>query len=235
MLPERYARDDSDSPFGIKTSRFPRSFAVLDKSFLDAIASPQLQLHAQNGWTFGIPEALMYELMRKRDEWRTKNLLKLCRIQESLVRIPGIGEMFRAEARLLKPAPSVLKAHRVEFTLNRSTSGELFSMTPAEMRATEERTEQLKRTLPDLIGVWRSLGSMPELKDARPDEIPERLADLSRQIRDDREAMRQFYANHRRDTFPSPSPELIDEQWAFFRWIQVYLIAGLDFFHSYGL
>jgi hypothetical protein len=107
VLPERCARDDSDSPFCIKTSRFPRSFAVLDKSFLDAIASPQLQLHAQNGWTFGIPEALMYELMRKRDEWRTKNLLKLCRIQESLVRLPGIGEMFRAEARLFVAATLV--------------------------------------------------------------------------------------------------------------------------------
>jgi hypothetical protein len=56
---------------------------------------------------------------------------------------------------------------------------------------------------------------------------------LSLQIRDDREDMRGFYRNHRHPSFPAP--ELIDERWAFFRWIQVTLLAGLDFFASYGV
>jgi len=28
---------------------------------------------------------------------------------------------------------------------------------------------------------------------------------------------------------------MIGEEWAFFRWIQVHLLAGLDYFASYGV
>jgi hypothetical protein len=45
--------------------------------------------------------------------------------------------------------------------------------------------------------------------------------------------MRGFYASHRQRNFPAP--ELLDEQWAFFRWIQVYLLAGLDYISRYGV
>jgi hypothetical protein len=32
-----------------------------------------------------------------------------------------------------------------------------------------------------------------------------------------------------------PSSDLIDEQWAYFRWIQVYLLPGLDFINRHGV
>jgi hypothetical protein len=73
--------------------------------------------------------------------------------------------------------------------------------------------------------------SMEELKDVRPGEMRATVDKLSLQIRDDREDMRGFYRNHRHSSFPAP--EIIDERWAFFRWIQVTLVAGLDFFASY--
>jgi hypothetical protein len=45
--------------------------------------------------------------------------------------------------------------------------------------------------------------------------------------------MRGFYANHRHADFPSP--ELLDEEWTFFRWIQVQLLAGLDSIGRHGV
>jgi hypothetical protein len=45
--------------------------------------------------------------------------------------------------------------------------------------------------------------------------------------------MRGFYANHRHADFPAP--ELLDEEWAFFRWVQVQLLAGLDFIGRHGV
>jgi hypothetical protein len=63
--------------------------------------------------------------------------------------------------------------------------------------------------------------------------MPEAVHELARQIRDDREDIRGFYRNHRHPKMPAP--ELIDEHWASFRWIQVQLVAGLDFFASYGV
>jgi hypothetical protein len=44
--------------------------------------------------------------------------------------------------------------------------------------------------------------------------------------------MRAFYSNHTDKAWPPP--ELLDERWTLFRWIQVYLLALLDFFVKYG-
>jgi hypothetical protein len=217
--------------FGLTSERFVRHFVVLDKSFLDATASAQLQYYAQHEWTFVIPEALPYELLRKRDHRRTATFFKLQQVQNNLLILPGIGEMFRAETQTRKPAPSVLRAHRIKLTPKTSQSGEL-EIDVNSMRSMQERTASLENSLLDLVEVWRSLGSLKNLRDARPAELPRILDELSQEIRDNRESMRQFYANHRHASFPEP--ELIDENWAYFRWIQVYLLAGLDYYRRYG-
>ncbi len=84
-----------------------------------------------------------------------------------------------------------------------------------------------------MIAIWRDFKTLPAFNDAPQTEMSNRVRELSLQIRDDREDIRGFYRNHR--VPPWPEPELIDEQWAFFRWIQVQLLAGLDFFASYGV
>lgn len=129
------------SPFGVKTSR---SFAVLDKSFLDGINSAQLQYYAQQGWTFGLPEVLMYEHFRKRDQRRIANLFKLHSIEASIVLLPGIGEMFRSEAKTLKPARTTMRAKRIEFTIQKGPSGEYFELDGPSLMSTEERSRELK-------------------------------------------------------------------------------------------
>lgn len=206
---------------------------VLDKSFLDAAGSAQLQYYASKGWTFGVPEALLYELMRKRDRRRTSDLWKLCRIHGSLVKLPGIGAMFRAEVQLQKPAISTLRAQRAKMPSTESQLEDPFGMSSREQRDTEDRTAALLRQLPSIVEVWRSLGSLLELGDVNQNAMVKSLEPLQRQVRDDREAVRQLYENHRSNNFPSS--KLIDEQWALFRWFQVYLIAGLDFLGSHGL
>lgn len=217
-----------EAPFGIAKPVFGRSFVVLDKSFLDAVSSAQLRYYAQTGITFGVTDVLMYELMRKRDDdQRTRSLFKLSDVQE-LVLLPGVGEMFREEGETRKPASSVLKARRPKITPD-SESSEPFPLTPSEMRAVERRTVDLKnKRVPGIIEIWRELGSMPELKGVCQTDIPEKLTLLELEILNDRESMRKFYANHAPPPFPPSS--LIDERWACFRWIQVYLLAGVDIF-----
>ena len=220
------------STFGIRTSGVLPSFVVLDKSFLDAAGSAQLQYYASKGWTFGVPEALIYELVRKRDEGRARSFLKLSRIQENLVRLPGIGEIFRAEKQQSKPASSILKAKRVRMLATGSLSSEPFPIRESERRATNERTAMLKGQLPKLIKIWRALGELPELRDVSRTEMLKKLEALRKEIRG-RAAVRQFYERQRHPSYPVA--ELLDERWALFRWVQVILIAGLDFFGSYGL
>lgn len=81
--------------------------------------------------------------------------------------------------------------------------------------------------------VWRDFNRLPSLKDAKDSEIPQKVRELSIQVRDDLEDIRGFYRNHRIDIYPAA--ELIDVDWAFFRWHQVQLLGGLDFYESYGV
>ena len=219
-------------PFGVSL-HIARPFVVLDKSFLDAVSSAQLKFYGLNGIVFGVPEVLIYELMRKSDDdQRTRSLLKLSAIR-GLLRLPSVGEMFRAEGEKRKPAPSALRAQRLWVT-PLSESSNPFALTPAERRTTEQRTAELRdKRLPLLLGVWRDLGSMPQLRGVTQSQLPEKLAPLKQEILENGDSMRQFYANHRRA--PLPPATLLDERWASFRWIQVYLLAGLDFFHRHGL
>ena len=218
-------------PFGVNTSR---SFVVLDKSFLQGVNSAQLQCYAQNGWTFGLTEALLHEHFRKRDAKRIANLFKLHSIEGNIVLLPGIGEMFRSEAKALKPAFATMRAKRIQLTPQKGPSDEYFELDGPSQMSTEQRGRELKVKLHDLIDVWQSsLREMPTLKNASAKDLPQRIKELSLEIRNDPASMCAFYANHRHPEHPPP--ELLDEGWAFFRWIQVQLLAGLDFVSRHGV
>lgn len=229
MSPLPVRNIDSSAPFGVKNSR---SFLVLDKSFLDGASLAQLLYYAQNGWTFAISEALMYELLSKRDNVRIAGLFKLQRIEKSLAVLPSIGEMFRAEAGTLKPASSSMKAKAVELIAEKDAAGNFFSLTGDSLLSVQERTADLKEKVSEVIEMWRDLGRLPALKEAHPTELRAKADELSLAVRNDREAMRGFYGNLRHSFFPAA--DLIDGEWTYFRWIQVYLVAGLDFYCSYG-
>jgi hypothetical protein len=222
--------DHSVSRFGLKASR---SFAVLDKSFLDGVSSPQFQHYALNGWTFGVTDALLHEHLRKRDARRIRNLFKLHVIQESIVRLPGIGEMFRSEARTLKPACMTMLAKMIELTPQEGPSGEYCELDGPSQRSTEERSRELKKRALDLVDAWQSLRALTDLSNASSKEFPVIIKELSVKIRNDRADMRGFYSNHRPPDYPPP--ELLDEKWTLFRWIQVQLLAGLDFIGRHGV
>jgi len=84
-----------------------------------------------------------------------------------------------------------------------------------------------------MVLVWNAFKQIPEFENAKSEDMPNIVKLKRERIRDDRGDMRGFYRNHRYAA--APPVELIDEKWAHFRWIQVYLFARLDFFASYGL
>jgi hypothetical protein len=222
----------TSSCFGLKNSRSRETVVVLDKSFLDGNSSAQLQFVVQNGWRFALPEALWHELFRKRDKRRIADLFKLQSIEKALVILPSIGEMFRAEVANLKPAPDVLRGKFVKLRAIRGPSGEFFELTGDALRSTEERNASIEWKVQEMSDLWRSFIRIPGLEKKSQEDIRTRVRELSEEVRNDRDAMRAFYSNHRHKSWPSP--ELLVEGWTLFRWIQVHLLAGLDFFLKYG-
>jgi hypothetical protein len=221
--------------FGIPTHKgILRSFVVLDKSFLQAISRAQLQFYVNQGWAIGIPRVLWDEHFRKWDKRRFANLKKLRSVEKSLVLLPGISEMLNAECKHRKPASVVLRCKQVEFKSHWFNDGAGTPELDLNTRATAEIVDQrLERRLNQIVPIWRDFKKLPGFENAKSEDMPDIVRRKRKQIRDDREDMRAFYATHRHDI--APPAELIDEKWAHFRWIQVQLLAGLDFFASYGL
>ena len=85
--------------FSIESPKGPgRSFVLLGKSFLTGCENGAIKCLAQQSWIFGIADVFWYEHSRKSDELRLANLVKIKSIESSLVQLPGIGEMLRAES-----------------------------------------------------------------------------------------------------------------------------------------
>jgi hypothetical protein len=226
----------SELVFGIDAKREGiQTLVVLDKSFLQSVGLAQLQFYVQNGWLFAVPDIFFYEHLRKWDEWRLANLRKLKTIESRVVLLPGIGEMFRAESRFLKPATQVIRMERKRLVLNErfSSRGSFFELDNETKRISDGRTKEFEEKLDAIVELWRDFRRLPALKEAKDSEIPERVRELAIQVRDDIDDIRGFYRNHRLDTYPPA--EIIDVEWAFFRWHQVQLLGGLDFYDSYGI
>ena len=219
--------------FGVAASRSDRHLLVLDKSFLQGVSTVELQHYVQDGWVFAIPDVLWHEHFRKWDEWRLANLIKLKSIEPTLVLLPGLGEMLRAESEKLKPASQILAGKRIKLNEKLVPGLKFFELDENTKQTAAGRTAELEERLDVMIDVWRDFKAIPDLQNARTEELPEKILGLKLQIRDDRTDIRGFYANHRDSIHPPP--EMIDEEWTFYRLIQVYLLAGLDFFASYGL
>jgi hypothetical protein len=220
--------------FGIETGKaLGRCFVVLDKSFLQGVTSSELQYYVQRGWLFGIADVLWYEHLRKWDRWRFANLVKLKSVEKHLVLLPGMGEMFRAESEKLKPASQVLGTKQVVLNEKLSMGHPFFKLDSDTKRISAERTAELEKRLENMVRAWTDFKLIPEFEGAKSEDMPVIVMAKAIQIRDDRDDMRGFYRNHRNSS--NPAPELINEEWTLFRWIQVQLLAGLDFFASYGL
>jgi hypothetical protein len=226
----------SEFVFGVRARKEGRqSLVVLDKSFLQAVGFAQLQHYVRNGWLFAAPDVFFYEHLRKWDEWRLANLRKLKTIERRVVLLPGIGEMFQAESRYLKPATQIIRMEKKRLVLNErfNSHGPFFELDSETKRISDRRTKEIEERLDTIVEVWRDFNRLPSLKEANDGEIPQRVKELSIQVREDIEDIRGFYRNHRIQAYPAA--ELIDIEWAFFRWHQVQLLGGLDFYESYGV
>jgi hypothetical protein len=220
--------------FGVEVQgMLGRSLVVLDKSFLQGVTAQELRFYVKHGWIFGVTETLQYEHFQKWDRWRFANLVKLKAIEKHIVLLPGIGEMFRAESKKRKPASQVLRVKRIALTDKLTPGRHFFELDEDTKKIAAERTVELEKRLDIMIDVWTDFKQIPEFDGAKSEDMSAIVRAKSLQIRDDHDDMRGFYKRHRHRF--NPPAKLIGEEWTFFRWIQVQLLAGLDFFASYGL
>jgi hypothetical protein len=75
-------------------------------------------------------------------------------------------------------------------------------------------------------------GWFPKVKDFRAGSNPRPIEEAKQLVCTDSNVVRKIYDQTRHDSFPET--ELVDERWALFREIQVYVLAALDYVRRYG-
>lgn len=209
---------------------------VLDKSYLDA-ASPKAIGRLCDSHTVLMPDVLFYELMTTRDESRRKCFNKLPGKPNPVTLIPNVGFLMRFERENRVPCVP-LSEHRLDITyvFNRKLGegnfvfeGEVLDTLKAQIQAVEVGTKEfIERSM--MVHQF-----FPELNGISCRDFLVVIETARRKIASNADFVREIYASLIVNEAPPDSldPGLLDERWAWFRWVQCHILSGLRIFAEY--
>lgn len=210
---------------------------VVDKSFIDG--SPAATVRELCGAHHVLmTEELFFELITTDDEKRRRAFCKLPDVANPVSLIPNVGALLRFEKEAGRPCAPHLRRHRIEesFQFNSRLRDGTFVFEGEyadELKSFREEVEESTRGFIERCFVVHEF--FPELSGIKVSDLPIALADARRSMATDLSRVREIYrlltSNHP-DQRP-PKPELIDPNWAWFRWVQVQLLAALRIFVRY--
>jgi len=207
---------------------------VVDKSYLQG-ASPSAIADLRSKYVVVMPDALFYELMT------TTNFARQCCFNKLLGNNPieltlGIGDLLRYESQHIRPCTPLLEGRLIPVLSFGPGLRDAELRIKADQQAAlaewenyyKGRVAAFRKFFPVIIEFF------PGLTGYTPGTIKgiELIAICKKAIASDWYMVRKIYAAVQRETLPPG--HLLDPNWAYFRWIQVWLTASLDHFAKYG-
>lgn len=207
---------------------------VIDKSFLQGASKDILQLLFKNHRIL-MPHAHFYELMTTNATERAQCFKRIPGIKNPVALVEPVGTILQWEVKNQLPLLNIDQVVlQQSFQFNPELAIEDFNMGEDESR----NTEDTKRKVSNLVGDFAIHGSQvtvrfPEIRNFRPGNNPIQIEIIQKRICNNPDFIREFYSSGRLD--PTwPLAEHIDERWALFRWLQIRVMAALDYFRKYG-
>jgi hypothetical protein len=98
-----------------------------------------------------------------------------------------------------------------------------------QQQALSDRESELKVQLPETVEAWKIVDRFfPQLKRLKPGHSGEPIPTIRGAIARDVVMIRKIYEAIRQPSFPES--DLIGPEWVIYRWLQVYLIAAVDYY-----
>jgi hypothetical protein len=207
---------------------------VLDKSYLQG-SSPG-DIHALcDQYAVIMPGALFWELLTSSAPVRARSYAKFPQRPNPVAFIERVGKLLRYESRQHKPAiPLYSLRERLLFRFNPRLGAGTFQLTPQQQRglaawrrefAQECSTHQTTcatthRWFPTIVG------ASGRVRRSELTMVCGQVASKGRMIR-------AFYGAIRRPSMPAAAD--LDRRWAYFRWMQVHLLATLRHIRTHGI
>ena len=210
---------------------------LVDKSFIDGSKAATVR-ELCSAYHVLMTEELFFELITTDEEKRRRAFCKLPDIGNPVSLIPNIGTLLRFEKETGGPCAPPLRRNRIEESFQFNSR-----LRDGTFKFDGEYAEELKRFRKDVEKRTRGFIERcfvvhkfcPEMTDIKISDLPIALAEARSSMTTDSNRVREIYrrltANHRDQQLPRP--EQIDPSWAWFRWVQVQIVAALRIFVRY--
>lgn len=211
------------------------NFVVIDKSWLQAISAEKLKEFVTNRILL-FPAALGYELFTAETEAHLiDGFKKLIAVQQSINLIDHVGSFLSFESENKAPCTPIENLrYPIEFEFHPDLTKPNFPFAEEDKQHIEDFRDHWEITGVDGfkkvsagVSYW-----FPELREIKAGSSREKIQPVLEKLARDFELVKQIYSKYRLDYFPPA--EIIDENWAHFRWLQIKLIAGIEYIRKYG-
>lgn len=210
-----------------------KPYITIDKSYLFGSSKADLQL-LFNRYEVVMTEALYYELVTAEPKHRARCFYRLPETDNPVVLIPNVGAILRWEALNQEPLENLGKIARREiFRFNPSLIKLEYVLEKEPLCILEKWRSDVADRVRQLTDQARTITeALPELADFYPGQNARQIEEVKRRICTEREFVGSFYFN---DEIQAPSFEKINEEWAIYRWLQIRVLAALDYFKKHGV
>jgi hypothetical protein len=207
---------------------------VIDKSWLQGIGLQKYRKFASE-YKVLITDALFYELTTTEKVQRVNCFHKLLLYQNDYWIIENVGGPLRYEIDNKQPsAPLFGKPFMHKISFNEKIGSRNFCFTKDQelyikKEYSEREIEETNRFIQQCstVNVW-----FPELNGIKPNSSKDIIDAVQGKIVNRPDEVRRIYGEIRKDFYPQET--LLDENWAFYRRMQVNLLAGVEYYRKFG-
>lgn len=212
---------------------FAKTDVVIDKSFLQGAPKDILQSLFKNQRVL-MTQRNLYELLTTRPTERARCFKRIPAVKNPVERVEPVGSILRWEVKNKGPLLNIDHVIiRGSFNFNPKLVEENFNLGEDQTSHLEDWKRESKQNMKDFeVHGSHVPVQFPKLRNYRPGDNSSQIEGIQKRICTDPEYVREFYNGEREDTWPSA--EHIDERWALFRWIQIRVMAALDYYRKYG-
>ena len=206
---------------------------VLDKCYLQGASSQEIRRLCADHMVL-MPEALMLELLTTEERVRTSCFRKFPVAENPVALISHVGTLLAHERETHTPATPIAERRiDIRFSFSPRLAAGTFIFTPEQQTAIAEWEADTAGAVEEFKSrASATINWFPSLADYKPGMPPDEIENLRHAVATDRELICNVYEAIRHESFP-PS-NLLDEHWASFRWVQVQLLAALEYIRRYG-
>lgn len=213
---------------------------VLDKSYLQGSSKDEVH-RLGSKYRLIMPEVLFLEILTTKEENIAKCFKKLPPIENPVDLVPSVGSLIRYEISNNQPCtPLENQFLKIRYVFNPRLAKNQFSFTTRQKETLEEWedvTLEYSQGFAEksvVIGSW-----FPELKEYVPGDSSQIIENAMLKVARNRDLVMTIYGQLRDEIYRTqdvllPEPTKIDQNWILFRYLQVHLVASIEYVRKYG-